>query len=114
MHLTDHYNPSALKPVHCFPCHVRHCISTAPTPTHLPQHAQTLAAETVIVTAMMVVRDTLYIFITYRIDIVEFIRSVSMARLILASSELIGILHRRRKLQSRPKVVVVVKSGPRD
>ncbi len=25
MHFTDHCNPSALKPVHCFPWHVRHC-----------------------------------------------------------------------------------------
>ena len=63
---------------------------------------------------MIVVRDTSYIFAMRRIDIIRFIQRVSIIRLILASLELIGILYGHRKLQSRPKVVVVVKSGPCD
>ncbi len=62
--------------------------------------------------AIMIVRNTSYIFTMRRIDIIEFIQRVSIARLILASLELTGILRGRRKLQSRLKVVVMVKSGP--
>ena len=52
MYFTDHCNPSALKPVHCFPWHARHCTNAVPTPTHLPPHARTLVAEIVIVTPL--------------------------------------------------------------
>ncbi len=50
MHFTHHYNPNALKPVHCFPWYTQCYTNATPSPTYLPPHAPTLAIETMIVT----------------------------------------------------------------
>ncbi len=50
MYFTDHCNPSALKPIHCFPWYTRHYTSIAFIPTYLPPHALTLVTKIVIVT----------------------------------------------------------------
>ena len=63
MHFTDHCNPNALKPIHCFPWYIRYYANVASIPTHLSLYALTLAIKIVIVT------HWLFLFVYYSITL---------------------------------------------